>query len=135
MTGTSRWPRLIIAWSAGKIFLNARSPVAPKKTRASEWAAVMVLSSDLVTGLLEVAAELEPHRREHLVLVVGLAARGEALVEGGGEDGNGHRLVDGGLDRPSSFAGVGHVAGELLQVGILDEGRGRQVQEPGGDYA
>ena len=37
MTGTSRWPRLTIACSDGKIFLYARSPVAPKNTRASEW--------------------------------------------------------------------------------------------------
>ncbi len=35
--GTSRWPRLIIACSAGKIFLYAKSPMAPKKIRASEW--------------------------------------------------------------------------------------------------
>ena len=34
--GTSRWPRRIIACSAGKIFLNARSPVAPKNTSASD---------------------------------------------------------------------------------------------------
>ena len=33
----SRCPRLIIACSDGKIFLYARSPVAPKKTSASEW--------------------------------------------------------------------------------------------------
>ena len=36
MTGTSRSPRLAIAWSEGKIFLYARSPVAPKNTSASE---------------------------------------------------------------------------------------------------
>src|SRR5215831_12708138 len=36
ITGTERFPRWIIPWSAGKIFLKARSPVAPKNTRASE---------------------------------------------------------------------------------------------------
>ena len=36
ITGTLRWPRFTIACSAGKIFLYARSPVAPKKTKASE---------------------------------------------------------------------------------------------------
>ena len=36
MTGTSRCPRRAIAWSAGKIFLKARSPVAPKTTSASD---------------------------------------------------------------------------------------------------
>jgi hypothetical protein len=32
MTGISRCPRRVIACSAGKIFLYASSPVAPKKT-------------------------------------------------------------------------------------------------------
>ena len=41
MTGMLRWPRLIIAWSVEKIFLWARSPVAPKKTSASEFVFVM----------------------------------------------------------------------------------------------
>ena len=44
MTGTSRWPCLTIAWSAGKIFLWARSPVAPKNTNASDWGAPIVSS-------------------------------------------------------------------------------------------
>src|SRR5713101_2656646 len=45
MTGMSRWPRFAIACSAGKIFLNARSPVAPKKTRASEWPSLIASSA------------------------------------------------------------------------------------------
>jgi hypothetical protein len=44
MTGTSRWPCLTIAWSAGKTFLWARSPVAPKNTNASDWGAPIVSS-------------------------------------------------------------------------------------------
>src|SRR5882762_3828120 len=43
MTGTFRCPRLTIAWSAGKIFLWARSPVAPKKTSASDDVGVKVV--------------------------------------------------------------------------------------------
>src|ERR1017187_8558729 len=39
MTGTLRCPRFTIACSAGKIFFFERSPVAPKKTRASDEAA------------------------------------------------------------------------------------------------
>ncbi len=56
MTGVSRWPRLIIAWSDGKIFLYARSPVAPKNTRASEleW---------LIAGSLASPATLPPLSR------------------------------------------------------------------------
>src|SRR6266487_1521637 len=36
MISISRWPRWTIACSAGKICLYARSPVAPKKTNASD---------------------------------------------------------------------------------------------------
>ena len=35
----SNRPRRVSAWSAGKICLYARSPVAPKKTNASEYSA------------------------------------------------------------------------------------------------
>src|ERR1700681_960814 len=38
----NQWPRLTMACRAGKIFLRARSPVAPKKTNASEWGIVIV---------------------------------------------------------------------------------------------
>src|SRR5580692_9233775 len=41
MIGTFRCPRFTIACSDGKIFLYARSPVAPKKTSASEWKLAM----------------------------------------------------------------------------------------------
>jgi len=41
ITGTLRWPRFTMACNVGKIFLWARSPVAPKKTKASEcWSAI-----------------------------------------------------------------------------------------------
>src|SRR4030095_14324999 len=68
MTGTLRWPRFTIVCNDGKIFLWARSPVAPKKTSASDWDAFMVNS--LLPGLFYVAAELETHRREQLVLML-----------------------------------------------------------------
>ena len=45
MIGMSRWPRRIIACSAGKIFLYARSPVAPKNTSASELGVLMCLAA------------------------------------------------------------------------------------------
>src|SRR5262249_25644542 len=41
MIGSVRCPRRIMFWRAGKIFLYARSPVAPKKTRASERVGLM----------------------------------------------------------------------------------------------
>src|SRR5262249_24912206 len=129
ITGTFRWPRRAIPCSAGKIFLYARSPVAPKKTRASELDAFMIDS--LSCGFFQMSTELETHRREQLVLIVRLAARTEALIERGGEHRHRHRLVDGGLDRPASFSGVGNPACKLLQVGIFHQCRGRQVEQPG----
>ena len=99
MTGTSSWPRLHHRLQGGKIFLYARSPVAPKNTRASEQWRLIGLPSQRTRlahlsarrsrlrvhcpRLFEVPAELEAHRRQQLVGEVGLAARGEALVQGG----------------------------------------------------
>src|SRR5512135_3871736 len=103
MTCTSRWPCWTIAWSAGKTFLWARSPVAPKNTNASGWGAPIVYSwklrpqcdpagGPLTGGLFVVSAELEAHRREQLVREVGLTPRGEALVQRRGEHGRRHGL-------------------------------------------
>src|SRR5437879_7240805 len=90
ITGMSRRSRFVIEYSAGKIFLYARSPVAPKKTNASD------RSSMSARPLLAVAAELLAHGGEDLVGEEALAARREALIEGGGEHVRRHALVDGG---------------------------------------
>src|SRR5262252_6617074 len=103
ITGMSRWPRLIIACKAGKIFLYARSPVAPKNTRASEFVSLIVPSS---RDLLEMSAESESHRRQELVLIIGFTSRGEALIERGAENRSRDGFVDCGLDGPPPFAGV-----------------------------
>src|SRR5215469_5847797 len=103
ITGISRWPRLIMACKAGKIFLYARSPVAPKNTRASECISLIIPS---LRNLFDVPTESESHRREELVLIIGVTARGEALIERGGENRDRDRLVDSSLDSPSAFAGV-----------------------------
>src|SRR5262245_49137624 len=123
-----------MACSAGKIFLYARSPVAPKNTKASEWL-VLIPTLPLLRRLFDVAAELVAHGREQLVAEVRLAARAEALVEGRGEDGHRHGLVDGRPDRPPALAGIRHAPLEALERRVLDEGRGRQVEEPGGHDA
>src|SRR5262249_30152275 len=103
ITGMFRLPRLIIACKAGKIFLYARSPVAPKNTRASECISLIVPSS---RDLLEMSAEPESHRREELVLIVGVTTRGEAFIKRGAENWGGDGLVDSGLDGPPAFARV-----------------------------
>src|SRR5262252_5875067 len=123
----SRWPRLIIACKAGKIFLYARSPVAPKNTRASEFVSLIVPSS---RDLLEMSAEPKSHRREKLVLIIGITARGEAFIKRCAENRSRHGLVDSGLDGPPAFAGVRHAAGEFFEVGIFDQRGRRQIEQP-----
>src|SRR5271154_6470797 len=52
MTGTSRNPRWTMPWREGKIFLYARSPVAPKKTSASAATGSAEASADAIAVLL-----------------------------------------------------------------------------------
>src|SRR5450432_997138 len=54
MTGTAKSPRLIMPWSDGKIFLYARSPVAPKNTSASAATGLPPVSADAIVVLLAV---------------------------------------------------------------------------------
>src|SRR5215469_16190721 len=70
--------------------------------------------SSLSRLLFQMTAESESHCRQYLVLVVGFTARGESFIESGGQHRRGHALVDGGLDRPSALAGIGHPSSELL---------------------
>src|SRR5215831_6649224 len=117
MTGTLRLPRFNMACSDGKIFLYARSPVAPKKTKASELDTFMVSSSRRF--LLKVSAEPVPHRRQNLVLIVGFPSRTESFIESGREYRHRYGLIDGSLDRPPAFAGVRDPAGKFREFGIL----------------
>src|SRR5262249_34453267 len=61
--------------------------------------------------------------------------RAEAFVERGREDGDRNAFVDGGLDGPAAFAGIGDVAFELCEGGVFHEGGRGQVEKPGGDDA
>ena len=78
------------------------------------------------------AAELESHSGEELVLEVGVATGAEAFVEGGGEDWDGDAFVDGGFDGPTPLAGVADAAGEVGEGGVFDEGVCGEVEEPAG---
>src|SRR5205823_3396246 len=89
----------------------------------------------LPPALLDVSTELAPHGRKQLVLEIGLAARAEPLVERRGEDRNGHRLVDGGLDRPPPLARVGNAPFESGKRGILEQRGSGEVEEPRRDHA
>src|SRR5215470_3877250 len=132
MTGTLRWPRLIIACNDGKIFLWARSPVAPKKTSASEWGTFILSSS--FCGFFQMPAKLITHRREQLVGKIRLAAGAESLIERRAQDVSRHRFVDGGFDCPAPLSGVRNSTFEFLQSRILDQGCRRQIEQPRGNH-
>src|SRR4051812_15670987 len=135
--GTSS-PRFAIAYSAGKIFLVARSPVNPNSTRASERGAERVEVSSVMGGsgfLLRVPAELGAHGGQDLVGERGLATRGETVVQRGAEHLGGNAFVDGGLDRPAAFAGIGHAAAELRQLRVGHQGLGGEIEQPRAHHA
>src|SRR5215831_9660925 len=132
MTGIARWPRLTIACSAGKIFLYARSPVAPKKTSASEWEPSITSSS--CSGFFQVPSELIAHSRKQSIREICLAARAKALIERRREDVDGHGLVDGGFDGPAPLARVRHPPGEFRESWIRDQGGRREIQQPRRDH-
>ena len=67
-------------------------------------------------GFFHVAAELKAHRREQLVGVVRLAARGESIETARCSTPAPAPLVDGGLDGPSAFARVRNAAGKLREL-------------------
>src|SRR5690242_24494 len=120
MTGKSSLPRLAMAWSAGKIFLYARSPVAPNTTSASERGRCVcfIVPASLPGSLLfDMSAKTEAHGGQHLVLEQIEVARGEALEQRGRQDVRRHAEVVGRGDRPAPLAGVGHLAAELRKLG------------------
>src|SRR5262249_46282225 len=79
--------------------------------------------------------EFVTHGRQELVGEIGLAARAEPLVESRGEHMRRHALVDGGLDGPAAFAGIGYAAGEFRQARVLNQRGGRQVEQPRRNHA
>src|SRR5213082_1001288 len=116
------------------IFLCVRSPEAPKMARAHgsgvrrsaspsasgfsccRGAVAVTAPCSLFWALLEVAAEALAHRGKDAVAPVGLAARGEAVEQRGGEHRRGHALLDRGLHRPAALAGVAHPARILVEI-------------------
>src|ERR1035441_6796254 len=76
MTGTLSTPRLVIAYSAGKICWCAKSPLAPKNTSASDDAPS--LFGSISAGFLVVSPELLAHGGEQTISVVGVAPGFEA---------------------------------------------------------
>src|SRR5271154_7419721 len=79
------------------------------------------------------SAECEAHGAEHFVGVGIFSAGTEARIHRCAEDGNGYAFIDGGVEGPASFAGVRDLAGELLELGIGEQGLRGEVEKPTGD--
>ena len=86
------------------------------------------------TGLDGVAAEPVAHRRDRLHRRAVVLARAEPGEQRGGDDVHRYGVVDRGLHRPATLAGVLGVPADLLEVGVLLERRDQQVEQPGPDH-
>src|SRR3974390_307300 len=82
---------------------------------------------------LDVPAKLETHGGKQFGREVVFAARGEALIESGGENRGGGGGLDRRKDGPAAFAGVGDAPGVAIELGLFEERDGGEVEEPGGD--
>ena len=80
-----------------------------------------------------VAAELVAQRGDHLHLRGVVLAGREPREQRGGDRGQRHGVVDGGLHRPAALAGVLRVAAQLLQVLVLVQRVDGEVEQPGAD--
>src|ERR1017187_9674654 len=67
-----------------------------------------IIVSPLLRGFFQMPAESVAHGREQLVLKICVATRTETRVKRRGQHRRRHAFINGRLDRPSSFTGVGH---------------------------
>src|ERR1700712_5181473 len=89
---------------------------------------------DECSRLLDVvAAERSAHDGDHAVGKVIFFAGTETTDEGLCDDGGGDVEVDGFGDCPAAFAGVRDEGFEAGESGILVEGGGGEVEQPGAD--
>src|SRR5205823_9818027 len=89
----------------------------------------------LCRGWFYVATELLSHRRENFFGESVLLARAETRKQRGGEHVHGHGFIDGCLDGPASLAGILHEPAVLGKSRILNQCHGREIEQPGTDYA
>src|SRR5580700_3329314 len=80
---------------------------------------------------LDVAAEAKAHGREHLFAEGMLLPRAEPGEQRRRDHIRWDRLLDRGLHRPSAFARVLNEAGEILQLWILRQRSGGEIEQPG----
>src|SRR5690349_11445050 len=77
-------------------------------------------------------AKSEAHRGKEFILIVRLAARGEALIQGGAQYWDWNTFVNGRFDSPASFTRIGNSPPEFRQVGVGGQRGCREVQQPRG---
>ena len=82
-------------------------------------------------GAFYVPAEAEAHGREHLLSEGVLLPRAKAGVERRGEHACRDRFLDRGLNGPTILAGILDEAGEILQLRILRQRGGAEIEQPG----
>src|SRR5438093_821744 len=111
------------AKSASTVFVPPTSP------------ARITSPSSLAAGRpLDVAAELLPHRRQHLLGEGVVLAGAEARVEGGREHVGRDALLDRRHDRPPALARVVDGARVIGERGVLDERLRGEVEQPGAHH-
>ena len=84
---------------------------------------------------LDVPAEAEAHGREHLFAEGMFLPRAETGVERRGDHIRRNRFLDRGLDRPAALARILDEAGKILQLRILRQRGGAEIEQPGRDDA
>ena len=77
------------------------------------------------------SAEAQAHGREHLFAEGVLLPRAEAGVERRREHVGRDRFLDRGLDGPATLARILDEAGEILQLRILRQRGGAEIEQPG----
>src|SRR2546423_11385321 len=85
--------------------------------------------------LFIVTAEFVAHGGHNLVGEISLSARAKAFVEGCCEYECRHGFVDGGSNRPTTFARIREMTLEFMQIGTLEQGAGCEVEQPRADHA
>ena len=85
--------------------------------------------------LLDMAAELEAHRRQQRSAYSALPREFEARKQRRADHRRRHAFVDRRLQRPAALAGIRDAALEIRQLRVLPQRAGGEVEQPGADHA
>src|SRR6185503_20151803 len=120
---SGRWPASLRLKIAGSSLLRVRSPDAPKMTKTQE------------SARFDMAAELGTQRGEQLFRERVVAPRSEPRVQRRRQYVGRHFFLDGRMDSPPAFTGVGNIADKLRELRIGGERQRREVEQPRADDA